>query len=232
MLLSDIAESILDFLYPRLCPSCENVLLKREPHLCLECQFNLPLISFLSLDSNPVTEVFKTKILEVRGMAFLAFRKSSKVQAMMHQIKYKGNKDLAVHLGALFAKHVKNQLNTIPDLLVVAVPLHKEKLKKRGYNQSECIAKGFATELNAASDFEVLKRIHFADSQTTKGRYDRWDNLQGNFEVKMGSDLTGKRVILIDDVLTTGSTLERCSMELKKAGAREVLMAPLCVVIG
>jgi ComF family protein len=192
----------------------------------------LPVVSFLSVGSNVVTEVFKNRVVGLRGLTFLIFRKSSRVQNMVHEIKYKGNKDLAFYLGILFARHVKNQLIGLNNPLVVAVPLHKVKLKKRGYNQSEWIAKGFAKELGCECDFSILHRIQFADSQTTKGRYERWVNLENNFTISEGVDLTGKTVLLIDDVLTTGSTMEQCYRELKRTNAKEVLLGPLCIVIG
>lgn len=210
----NIINDITHVIYPKLCAACHEALNKHEKVFCLKCQLSLPKTDHVLYPDNPVAKKFWGKVPIERALAMYNFHKSSRLQDVMHALKYKGRKDVGIRLGNLMGYHLL-QYQAFRDVdYITAVPLHADKQKKRGYNQSGIIAEGLAEILNIKYDADLLKRTLFTATQTKKSRLERWDNVKDIFEVNKPVIVEGKHILLIDDVITTGSTLEACAVKL------------------
>ena len=147
---------------------------------------------------------------------------------MIHELKYRGRQDIGRELGKMLGYELKHTSFALTDL-IVPVPLHKKKLRIRGYNQSECIAIGLSEVLGITVDYESVVRVHQSDTQTRKSRYERWENVEGIFEVISKENLLHQHVLLVDDVITTGSTLEACATAILKVPGTRVSVATVAV---
>ena len=212
-----IWNELLHLLYPNLCLICGEVLITGEKHICLGCHYNLPLVSSESAIYNPTEQLLAGRFRFQQAYAWLFFRKGNSVQTLIHAIKYKGNKNLAYQLGREAAQALL-KANTFQQIdYLVPIPLHRKRLIKRGYNQSEWIAKGMASVLNIQIDTTTLIRKKDNKSQTTKNIFDRWVNARYIFDLKNSSQFSNKHILLIDDVITTGATMD--------AAAKLILMS-------
>ena len=158
----------------------------------------------------------------VQAIAFLYFRKGNRIQNLMHQLKYKKSPETGSRLGELYAYELKRSITYKPADLIIPVPLHPAKFRKRGYNQSECIAKGLSSILSIPVSTTNLVRLENTETQTKKSRYARYENLINAFHILDTSEFINKHVMLIDDVMTTGATLEACSILLQKIEGVEI----------
>tara|TARA_Y100001933_G_C18972679_1_gene553251 strand:- start:513 stop:1205 length:693 start_codon:yes stop_codon:yes gene_type:complete len=211
-----IFNDLLSILYPDLCPACGNALFKFENCICTTCQYKIPRSNFHKDPYNPVAKVFWGRVPLVEASAYLLFNKEGRVQKLMHAFKYKGRKDIGFELGKMYGLELL-KTDWIKDLdFIIAVPLHYSKLKKRGYNQSEEIAKGLSVGLDVPLNNTVLIRKFASETQTRKNRMQRWDNVKDIFEVTDPQTLKNKYVLLVDDVITTGATIEACAQKLLK----------------
>lgn len=163
------------------------------------------------------------------GLAYLHFNKGGSVQKIMHHIKYKEAKEAATMLGNWYGHDLYKAGFTSAFDLIVPVPLHKKKLLKRGYNQSTCFAQGLSEGLTINYSEGVLERVKEQSSQTNKSRLDRWSNVKEIYQIKNGDEVKGKRILLADDVATTGATIEVCAQALLSAGAKEISIAVLAI---
>ena len=214
---------LLDFIYPRVCISCEKNLLGPENHLCIECLFTIPKTNSHLHPIELLERKFWGKLKVKRVYSFLKFSKKGKVQNILHTLKYKNKPELAEYIGKMYA----NDLNTIDFEekidLIVGIPLHIDKKKLRGYNQADEFAKGLSGVLKTPYDSTSLTRETFTISQTKTGsRFMRFKNIEGVFLIKNDENIKGKRIALVDDVLTTGSTLEEAGNALLNAGCSEL----------
>lgn len=210
----NIISDITNVIYPKLCAACQEALNKHEKVFCLKCQLSLPKTDHVLYADNPVAKKFWGKVPIERALAMYNFHKTSRLQEVMHALKYKGRKDVGLRLGNLMGYHLL-QYQVFRDVdYITAVPLHKEKLLKRGYNQSGIIAEGLAEVLNIKYDGDLIKRTVFTATQTKKSRLERWDNVKDIFEITNAELITNKHILIIDDVITTGSTLEACAVKL------------------
>ncbi len=200
--------------FPEVCAGCGSPLVMNEDLICTSCLLHLPRTYYSREKDNPVSQVFWGKLDIYSATALYLFKKGSSVQHLLHQLKYKGNREIGIYLGALLGNELMESMlfNTVE--AVVPVPLHPRKLRRRGYNQSEVIAAGICRSLGAVLDTRTLVRVHYSETQTRKSRYKRWENVKDIFDITPGTDLTGKHVLLVDDVLTTGSTMEACASAL------------------
>jgi ComF family protein len=176
---------------------------------------------------NPVEKIFWGRVKIERATSFFLFVKGSPYQNMLHQLKYKGRQDLGIYLGELFGRDLTEQESFRHFDLIIPVPLHPDKEKKRGYNQSRLIAQGISNILKVPVDTEVLNRKTFTQTQTKKSRYERWENVEDVFEIQTDKNIAGKHILLVDDVLTTGATLEGCSQTLLKASDVKISVVTL-----
>lgn len=228
--LIDIFHDFIALFYPNLCIGCERNLYRNEKQLCLNCLTQLPRTNYHRTKDNAIEKRFYGKV-EIRyASIFLYFEKEIITQKLLHEIKYRGKKELGEQLGALFGSQLINShLNEID--AIVPVPLHPNKFRIRGYNQSEWIAKGIAKTMKKPLINNILKRIIENPTQTKKGVYERWENTNGIFESENIDLIENKHLLLVDDVLTTGSTLEACIMPLKKIQGVKISIAALAAAI-
>lgn len=194
----------------------------------MTCLFKLPKTNFHLHKSNSVAQKFDGRMPITAASAFLFFRKGNTCQILLHLLKYSGREDIGERLGALFGKELKMDSYILPDLLI-PLPLHPAKLKLRGYNQCHSIARGMRKYLDIPIGYGVVKRIVANSTQTQKARYERWLNVSHIFEVDQPEKILGRHVLLLDDVVTTGSTLEACGRKLLEAGAREISIITLAL---
>ena len=203
-------RDIGDFFFPRCCLVCGRVLLHDEDFLCCHCLLNLPRTGYGNVPDNPMAQLFYGKLPVERCNAYFLFTEGGDYRRLIHRIKYNGEKECGAYLGNLFAR--ENAATGFFDSIdyLVPVPLHRRKLRQRGYNQSEWIARGLAEKLNKPVDTEHLVHRIENVSQTRKGVFDRYLNMQDVFAVDDPQAFADKHVLLVDDVVTTGSTLEAC----------------------
>lgn len=200
--------------FPNSCRLCGKTLHQQEEILCTTCLYKLARTNFQHSRQNPVMEIFDGRLPLVSATSFLFFSKGGGTQQLIHKLKYKGHQEIGIHLGKLFGSQLNDSLLFNTADVIIPVPLHPKKEHKRGYNQSLIISEGMASRMNARVFPDVLFRKTHTTSQTRKTRYERWENVKNTFEIKKGTRLEGKHVILVDDVITTGATLEACGSTL------------------
>ncbi|MBX3164280.1 MAG: ComF family protein [Bacteroidetes bacterium] len=201
-----LINDFLSLIYPRPCEACGNTLFKHERFICHYCKLHLPKSNYHKKPENALHTAFMGRVPLVYALPFYVFEKSGRVQKMLHAIKYRGQKELGEYLGQLYGKELYEHITAID--VVVPVPLHKKKLKMRGYNQSEWFAKGLASGLNTEINTTSLERSIETGTQTKKKKYERWENVEGIFELKNKAQFANKHILLTDDVITTGATIE------------------------
>ena len=209
-----IFENIISLFYPRLCCGCQNALQQHEKLLCLDCIMHLPETNYHLEHDNELRLIFAGRV-PVREVASLMFyKKGNRVQKILHHLKYKGEKELGALLGEYYGKKLIQEARYQTIDLIIPIPLHPAKEKKRGYNQSEWIAKGLSVGMGKKYLADVLVRTQFTDTQTKKSRFNRWENVKTVFKVEHPEQIRGKYILLCDDVLTTGATTEAAIQQL------------------
>lgn len=218
-------NDFFNLIFPRLCCACNKALLKSEEIICLSCTINLPKTNFHTDKDNPVNKVFWGRVDIEMAASFYVFSKKSKVQNLLHHLKYKGVKEVGSVIGELYGYEL-NDSEYYKDIdFIIPVPLHHNKMKKRGYNQSEWIAMGLSKSMNIPINSDSLYRKSDSQTQTKKTRYKRWENVGEIFDVA-NNNIDGKKVLLIDDVVTTGATIEACAQVLIRHNCK-VLVATI-----
>ena len=212
---------LTELLFPRLCVVCGDRLIDQEHFICLRCLHHIPRTNFHLEPDNPVARLFYGRVNIQYATAFFYFNKGSKYQTLLHSLKYKGMKELGEEMG----KHLGIDLMQSPGFssvdIICPVPLHPSKEKKRGYNQSWWIASGIAKQMNKELSANNLRRITATESQTRKSRFERFQNVEGIFELTNPTAFNDKHILLVDDVVTTGATIEACAEAiLSVSGAR------------
>lgn len=216
MKLSEIFSDLLRLIYPELCVACANPLFQGEHILCTFCRVRLPYTNDHIEKDNKVTKLFWGRVKVESAASFLYFKKGTKVQRLLHQLKYKGRKDVGIKLGELFGKRLVESPHFLFVDLIIPVPLHPTKLKRRGYNQAAAFAEGLAKGMNIRMDETAIFRKKYTETQTRKARYDRFMNVNEVFDLKNSESLKSLHILLVDDVITTGSTIEACAEQLLK----------------
>jgi ComF family protein len=202
---------LLHLFYPELCVACKGHLGSGEKLICLECIQNLPKTGFHNIIGNPAERIFWGRFPFQKCSSYLYFEKAAGVQQIMHSIKYQGYKNVAELLGIWYGVDLaKVPIYQTIDL-IIPVPLHDNKLKIRGYNQSEWFAKGLSKGMNIPVNKDCLLRKVNSETQTRKTRYKRWENVSEIFGISHPEQLENKHILLVDDVVTTGATLEACA---------------------
>lgn len=222
----DWFNNIKTLLFPKNCAACGNGLAHGEDMICVKCLYKLPRTNFHQVKYNPVYQKFEGRMQVHSAFSFLFFHKGNLSQILLHQLKYKGRQDFGERLGALFGKDLKDDGYSPPDMLI-PLPLHPARMAHRGYNQCDSIARGMQKHLSVKVGYDVVKRVVANPSQTRKTRYDRWMNVEHIFEVTEPQAVYGQHILILDDVITTGSTLEACGTSILKAGAREISIATI-----
>ena len=227
-LFTQYLNDFFNLFFPDLCIVCNSHLVNQEELICTKCLYNLPKTNYHKEIENPVSQLFwgRTKVEYATG--FFTFSKGSKYQGMMHKFKYHGNKEIGYVLGKSFGNQLRNSVFNQIDI-IIPVPLHKSKLKKRGYNQSEWIAKGLSETIKKPLDIKSFIRSVATETQTRKSRFERWKNVEKIFKVTNENALKGYHILLVDDVVTTGSTLEACANAILEIKDTKVSIAALAV---
>lgn len=225
--LSQAYLNLLEFFFPSLCVTCGNRLISQEKFLCIDCWSDLPVTNFHLNDDNKVAQLFWGRVKIDFATSFFAFNKGSNYQHLIHFIKYKGMKELGFETGRKFGFSLLESAGFGLVDIIVPVPLHPKKQKIRGYNQSEWIAKGISETMKKPVSVGNLQRNLHTSTQTRKNRYERWENVESIFEVGQPEVFEGKHVLLIDDVVTTGSTLESCAFQMLQIKNVKVSIATL-----
>ena len=222
-----VLNDLLSLFFPQLCAGCNTPLVKGENILCLNCLADLPKTNYRDGIENPVAYHFLGRININYATSYYSFDKGGRVQHLLHQLKYKGRKDIGYKLGLLFGFELIQNIQFQEIDVIVPVPLHPRKQRTRGYNQSIEICKGISESMKRPIILDNLIRQVHTDSQTMKGRYERWENVSGIFSVKKSQIFSGKHLLLVDDVITTGATLEACCHPLLEITGVRVSIAAL-----
>ncbi|WP_448700781.1 ComF family protein [Mucilaginibacter sp. AW1-3] len=224
------ATYITDFIalvFPQLCQACGKTLITNEKLICTECQYDLPYTNFHQQPDNVVARQFWGRIELKAAYVLLYFSKGGKVQNMMHQLKYRNTPKIGNKLGEIAGKQLLTSEAYRDIDLIIPVPLHPRKLKQRGYNQSQQFAEGLAEKFDRPVDTVNLIRLKHTDTQTKKSRFSRYENMKDVFGVRDAEQLAGKHILLVDDIITTGSTLEACGLELLKIPGVKISVAAI-----
>lgn len=207
---------------------CGRSLGRGEDILCTICKYELPKTNLLK-QVNDFETKFHGRISVKSAFAFLHFHKKGMVQSILHNFKYRNQPEIGLTIGEWFGKDlVEADLANEWDL-VIPVPLHRSREKRRGYNQSNHLAQGLGVALDLPVALDAVIRKKRSESQTHKSRQERWENVEGIFEVRKPELVLGKHVVLVDDVVTTGATLESCGHALLEAGTRDLSFATLAI---
>ena len=207
--------------------SCGKGLFRREVCICTYCKYNLPRTNYHLEETNPVSKMFWGKVDVKFAASYYYFNKGSKVQKLIHQLKYRGRSDIGVTVGEFFGAELKESPFFKEIDTIIPVPLHPGKQRRRGYNQSECFARGLSNSMKIEIATDSLYRSFDSESQTRKSRFERWKNVEEIFKLKNEGSLINKYILLVDDVVTTGSTLEACARVLLKIPGVKVSVAAI-----
>lgn len=222
-------KSVINLFFPKVCYACSNYLSDNEDTICINCRHDLPVTEFHFNDDDTVKKVLRGRAKIEHATALFRYEKKGPVQQLIHGLKYKGYK----HIGELLGDWLGGELNEVNAYqnidMVIPVPMHIKKLKKRGYNQVEKFGQHIAKALNAEYVDDVLVKISDTKSQTTKGRLARWNNNNEVFAIKNILKIEGKHVLLVDDIITTGATLEACSSALSQAKIIKISIATMAI---
>lgn len=222
-----IADDFISLLFPKLCQGCGKPLVRNEKILCTHCMVDIPLTNYHTKRQNTLEKNFYGRCYIEKAAAWAYYRQGGKAQLLIHRLKYKGIRPLGHYMGSLYGNVLKAS-GFCHDLdCMVAVPLHRAKERKRGFNQSRLIAEGMSNATGIPLIENALERIKSSGTQTRKQRYERWENVEGIFRVVNTGKLEGKHILLIDDVITTGSTIEACAGELLKIKDVKVSVAAM-----
>jgi ComF family protein len=215
--------------FPKYCSSCNRNLMHYEKAVCMHCLTHLPRLQLHDERDNAVEKLFWGRIDVEAATAFLSMPRNGISHRLIHRLKYHGDQEVGERLGALFAHELLESERMKGIDVIVPVPLHPKKLHVRGYNQCDCIARGMAETLGAEISLNNLTRTHFSATQTRRGRISRWSNVKDIFWVREPEKFENKRILLIDDVITTGATIEACATALLKINGVQLSVGALAI---
>ncbi|OIQ29983.1 MAG: amidophosphoribosyltransferase [Bacteroidetes bacterium MedPE-SWsnd-G2] len=222
-------KNLLNLFFPDICITCKSVLTDFESFVCLDCRHQLPVFDTPKLADEAIKKILKGRVSIETGYTLLRFSKKGKVQELIHQLKYKGNEAVGEFLGDWMGSELKPYRNLEEIDVVIPVPIHKKKLKERGYNQVEKFGKSIAKELKVPYIDTVLVKRSNTKTQVFKTRLSRWMDKKGVFELENPSVLQDKHILIVDDIITTGSTMEVCVSQLQKIKGVKVSIAAMAV---
>ena len=222
-------KAIIDLFFPKVCYACHEVLNDHEQDICTDCRNNLPVTNFHFHKDNNVSKVFYARVKVEYGTALFRFEKKGLVQQLIHNLKYKGQESIGVFLGDWLGGELKTVKEYSEIDMVIPVPLHKNKLKKRGYNQVAQFAEHIASALNVKYIDNVLLKVTNTDSQVLKSRFARWTSNEELFTLQNKSTIANKHILLVDDLITTGATMEACINVLNQAENIKISVACMAI---
>ena len=211
-----MVQSIINLFFPKACAGCNSFLLTNENVICTTCRHEIPLTNHHKTKNNEAVGKFYGRIPVVFASSLFYFHKKGIVQELVHKLKYKGHQEVGTVIGSWYAEELKNveEIQTVD--YIIPVPLHKKRLKTRGYNQVTSFGLELSKNLNIPFNETILERTIYSETQVRKNISDRSDVSESVFKVNSNQKLENKHFLLIDDVITTGATLESCGRELLK----------------
>jgi ComF family protein len=222
-----ILRDFISLFYPDYCLGCSNTLVRGEHMICTRCMLEMPQTNFDRFPDNPLKLRMSGRIPLVHALGFFKFNKRGRIQHILHALKYKNEPEVGIVLGRVYGQKLKEQ-NLRFDL-VIPVPLHPSRRRKRGYNQSAKFAEGLAEILAVPFSDDILQRQKRTETQTNKSRLKRWENVHDVFLVVDIEPVRNKHILLVDDVVTTGATLEACALALCEKGCGQISIASIAV---
>ena len=222
-------RDFISLVYPECCLACQQSLERGEKLICTHCRYALPRTNSHRKEYVVLSKKFWGRTPIKHSFAFLKFTKEGKVQRLLHQLKYQGQHEIGDMLGNWYGAELNESGFNGHWNLILPVPLHESKLRRRGYNQSDGFAKGLSESLNVEWSAKILQRKTDTTTQTKKARWDRWQNVEEIFVVSEVEMISQKHILLVDDIITTGATLEACAIELYKKGCESVSVATIAV---
>jgi len=224
-------DDFISLIWPRTCMACGKALYRYEDSICTNCNLTLPQTNFHTMSDNPVSRLFWGRVKLESAASFYYFSKGSRVQHMMHSLKYRGNKDIGILLGRLYGNELINAplFNSVN--CIIPVPLHPKRLRFRGYNQSEMISIGLSAGMRIPVDTTTLLRNTATTTQTRKTRFKRWENVSEVFVLNNPEKIENMHILLVDDVVTTGSTIEACAHTLLSAKNTKISLATIACAV-
>ena len=222
-------KSLLNLFFPKVCYACHEQLSDNEEDICTNCRINLPVTNFHFNNDNTVLKVFYGRVKIEHGTALLRFEKRGLVQQLIHSLKYKGQESIGVLLGDWLGGEL-SQIEAYKNIdIVIPVPLHKKKLKKRGFNQVDKFGQQVALAIGSTYKDDILLKITNTDSQTIKKRLARWTSNEELFAIQNEKSIENKHVLLVDDLITTGATMEQCITVLNQANNVKISVAAMAI---
>jgi ComF family protein len=226
-----LLDDFLSLFYPQLCFACGNSMLRNEEVICISCRYHLPKTNFHRQTDNPLAKIFWGRVQLQNVSSGFYFSKGSKIQHLMHQFKYKGRPEIGEYLGKLYGSELIQEKRFQEIDVIIPVPLHPKKLRKRGYNQSEKFAEGLAHAMQKELDTTTLIRTYASETQTRKARFSRWENVKEIFSITNYEKILHKHILLVDDVITTGATIEACASKLLQHEGTRVSVSSLACTL-
>ncbi|TYA70050.1 ComF family protein [Seonamhaeicola marinus] len=223
-------KALINLFFPEVCYACHNPLHDNEDVICTNCRHDLPITNFHFDNNNTIQKVLYGRAKIEHATALFKFEKKSNLQRLIHGLKYKGYQSIGLTLGNWLGGELKNLVHYKGVDVVIPVPLHEKKLRKRGYNQVAKFGVQIAESLNADYIDNVLIKITNTKSQTKKSRLSRWKPSDELFILKKGYKLENKHILLVDDIITTGATLEACATTLQQAKNIKISIATMAIV--
>nr|WP_299435278.1 ComF family protein [uncultured Aquimarina sp.] len=226
-MLSDLAY----LFYPIYCAACDNPLHKNERILCTSCRHKLPLGNFHKVNAKKIEKVFYGRVKIENATSLLVFEKDGLVQNLIHNLKYRGREEIGKELGIWLGQELAQSTVYQNIDTIIPVPLHPRRLKERGFNQVEEFGKEIAKKLNAEYIDFVLKKNSYNQKQSKNSRLTRWKNTSETFGVQNESLLINKHILIVDDIVTTGSTIEACIQVLQSIPGIKISIATMAITV-
>ena len=220
---------LFSLFYPEVCICCSTPLLDQEKLICLSCRFDLPFVDNGDYRNNLTTKIFMGRVRLEKAASFLYYHQTGKTKQLIHELKYRGNQEIGILIANWFGSQLTKSKNFKSFDCIIPVPLHQKKLKKRGYNQLTTFGKRLGELLQIDYREDLLQRVSFTNTQTKKRRLDRFQNTNSKFVLEDLITLQDKHILLIDDVVTTGATLEACCNELLKTNGIKISIATMAI---
>jgi ComF family protein len=222
---TEVFGDFVSLIFPSYCLACEDSLVKGEKLICTRCMVQMPLTNYHLDELNPLKNRLSTRINIQYAMALFKFSKNGRVQRLLHALKYKNQPELGIMLGYLYGERIVSAKQATAFDLIIPVPLHPTRKRKRGYNQSAKFAEGLSQKLDVPFSDDLVERKIKTQTQTRKTKLNRWQNVSEVFHVKSVDSIRDKSILLVDDVVTTGATLEACGNYLLQAGCASLSIA-------